>query len=58
MFHHISNARMLESLSDMSNEMPSLLSRFVKAAKTFTRVLKNNNGHRNSASKKGEMMKE
>ena len=28
MFHHISNARLIESLSDMSKEMSSLLSRF------------------------------
>lgn len=52
MFHHISNVRLLESLSDMSKEMSSLLSRVEQAAKKFARVVKNKSGYRNSASKK------
>jgi len=51
MFHHISNARLLESLSDMSNEMSSLLSRVEQAAKKFTSILKNKGRDRNSVSK-------
>lgn len=52
MFHHISNVRLIESLSDMSKEMSSLLSRVEQAAKKFTRVVKNKSGYKNSASKK------
>ena len=52
MFHHISNVRLIESLSDMSKEMSSLLSRVEQAAKKFSRAVKNTSGHRNSASKK------
>lgn len=52
MFHHISNARLIESLSDMSKEMSSLLSRVEQAATKFTRVVKNKSEYRNSASKK------
>ena len=51
MFHHISNARLLESLSDMSNEMSSLISRVEQAAKKFTSILKNKGRDRNSVSK-------
>jgi len=51
MFHHIRNARLVESLSDMSKEMSSLLSRFEEAATTFTRVVKSKSRYRNSASK-------
>ena len=51
MFHHISNARLIESLSDMSKEMSSLLSRIEQAATKFTRVVKNKSEYRNSASK-------
>lgn len=51
MFHYISNARLIESLSDMRKEMSSLLSRVEQMAKKFTRVVKNKSGYRNSASK-------
>ena len=51
-FNHISNARLIESLSDMSKEMSSLLSRVEQAATKFTRVVKNKSEYRNYASKK------
>ena len=40
MFHRISNSRLIESLSDMSKEISSLLSRVEQSAKKFTRVVK------------------
>ena len=52
MFHHISNIRLPKSLSDLSNEIRSILSRVEQAARKFTRILKNRSGDRNYASKK------
>ena len=57
MFHHIRNARLIESLSDMSKEMSLLLSRVEQAAKKFSWVVKNKSGYRNSASKKRRNVK-
>ena len=50
MFHH-SNVKLIESLSDMSNEMSSLLSRVEQAAKKCTRILNDKSGDRNSVKK-------
>lgn len=47
MFHHISNSRLIESLSDMRKEMTSLVSKAELVAKTFT-----TSGLENIASKK------
>jgi len=60
MFHHISNARLIESLSDMSNKMSlsSLLPRVEQAARKFARIFKNKSGDKNSAFKKRKNAKE
>ena len=53
MFHHISNVRLIESLSDMTKEMTSLLSKAEETAKKFTAVCKNRRGYsKSSAAKK------
>ena len=52
MFHHISNSRLIESLSDMRKEMTSLVSKAELVAKTFTTVFQNKSGPKNIASKK------
>ena len=52
MFHHISNSRLIELLSDMRKEMTSLVSKAEVVAKTFITVFQNKSGLKNIASKK------
>ena len=51
-FINISNVRLIESLSDMSNKMSSLPSRMKQATKNFTNISKNKSRGMNSASTK------